>query len=73
MDEMKLKLSSGLMKGFVSKMISKIVYKQIGCHVDIYLNDIQIKIIDGKASIHADIDGEMENEDFVKLIKSIDF
>ena len=41
--------------------------------MDIYLNDIQIKIIDGKASIHADIDGEMENEDFVKLIKSIDF
>lgn len=72
MDEMKLKLTSNLMRGFVSKIISKLVFKQFGYHTDIHLNDIQVKIIDGKASIHLDIDGEMENDDFVKLIKSID-
>lgn len=72
MDEMKLKLTSNLMRGFVSKIISKLVYKQFGYRADIHLNDIQVKIIDGKANIHLDVDGEMENEDFVKFIKSID-
>ncbi len=72
MDEMKLKLTSNLMRGFVSKIISKLVYKQFGYHTDIHINEIQAKIIDGKASIHLDIDGEIKKEDFVDLIKSID-
>lgn len=71
MDEMKLKLTSNLMRGFVSKLLSKLVKKQFGYDVSINLNDIQVKIIDGKANFHIDVDGSMENEELIKLIKSI--
>lgn len=71
MDEMKLKLSSNLMRGFVSKLLSKLVKKQFGYDVSINLNDIQVKIIDSKANFHIDVDGSMGNEELIKLIKSI--
>ena len=71
MDEMKIKLSSNLMKGFISRILSKIIQNQFGYVMDIQLNEIQVKIIDGKANLHIDADGSMESENFVKLIKTI--
>lgn len=73
MDEMKIKLSSGLMKGLVSKILSKIIFKQTGYHIDIQLNEIVIKMDGDKANIHADLDGTMDKEEVVLLAKSLDF
>lgn len=73
MDEMKIKLSSGLMKGLVSKILSKIIFKQTGYHIDIQLNEIVIKMDGDKANIHADLDGTMDKEEVVLLTKSLDF
>ena len=73
MDEMKIKLSSGLMKGLVSKILSKIIFKQTGYHIDIQLNEIVIKTDGDKANIHADLDGTMDKEEVVLLAKSLDF
>ena len=70
MDEMKLKLSTKFMRGMVSKLISKAVYKKLGYKVDIQLNDINVEFIDGETSIHADVDLRLDKEDFTKLIKS---
>lgn len=73
MDEMKIKLSSGLMKGLVSKILSKIIFKQTGYHIDIQLNEIVIKMDGDKANIHADLDGTMDKEEVVLLAKSLYF
>ena len=70
MDEMKLKLSTKFMRGMVSKLISKAVYKKLGYKVDIQLNDINVEFIDGETSIHADVDLRLDKEEFAKLIKS---
>ena len=70
MDEMKLKLSTKFMKGMVSKLITKAVYKKLGYKVDIQLNDINVEFIDGETSIHADVDLRLDKEEFTKLIKS---
>lgn len=70
MDEMKLKLSTKFMRGMVSKLISKAVYKKLGYKVDIQLNDINVEFIDGETSIHADVDLRLDKEEFTKLIKS---
>ena len=70
MDEMKLKLSTKFMRGMVSKLISKAVYKKLGYKVDIQLNDINVGFIDGETSIHADVDLRLDKEEFTKLIKS---
>ena len=70
MDEMKLKLSTKFMRGMVSKLISKAVYKKLGYKVDIQLNDINVEFIDGETSIHADVDLRLDKEECTKLIKS---
>lgn len=70
MDEMKLKLSTKFMRGMVSKLIAKAVYKKLGYKVDIQLNDINVEFIDGETSIHADVDLRLDKEEFTKLIKS---
>ena len=70
MDEMKLKLSTKFMKGMVSKLIAKALYKKLGYKVDIQLNDINVEFIDGETSIHTDVDLRLDKEEFAKLIKS---
>ena len=70
MDEMKLKLSTKFMKGMVSKLIAKALYKKLGYKVDIQLNDINVEFIDGETSIHADVDLRLDKEEFTKFIKS---
>lgn len=71
MDEMKLKLSTKFMRGMVAKIISKFVKKKCGYKIDIQLNEIDVEVIDGKAHLHTNVDLEMDNEEFKKLIKTI--
>lgn len=71
MDELKLKLSTKFMRGIVANLLSKFISKQVGCKIDIQLNEIEVKTEDGKIHIHANVDAETNNEDVVKIIKSI--
>lgn len=71
MDELKLKLSTRLMRGMVAKLVSKAIYKKTGYNFDVQFNEIDIKTEDGKIRIHANVDADITNEEFVKIIKSI--
>lgn len=71
MDELKLKLSTKFMRGIVTNLISKAIYKKFGYHVDIELNEIELRNEDGKVRIHLNVDAEVNNDDFKKIIKSI--
>ena len=42
MDEMKLKLSTKFMRGIVSKLIARSIYKKYGYRVNVQLNDLDI-------------------------------
>lgn len=70
MDEMKLKLSTKVMKNILSKIIAKVLYKKLGYKVYIQLNDINVEFIDGETNIHADVDLRLDKEEFTKIIKS---
>ena len=70
MDELKLKLGSKIMKGMVTSLLKKMIKSKTGCHVDIQLNDLDVSVKDGKAHIHIDIDGDMNNDEFTKLLKN---
>ena len=70
MDELKLKLSTKFMRGIVTKIISKAIYKKFGYQIDIQINDIKLENVDGKIRVHADVDAEMENSEFVKIIET---
>ena len=69
MDKLTIHLNTDFMKSLVAKLISKIIRKQIGCDVSIYLNDISLTHSDGKIRITADIGGEMKSDDFAKIVK----
>lgn len=71
MDEMKLKLSTKLMRGFVSKLIARMIYKKTGYKVDIHINDLDIKVIDGEANVATNLEVKINNDEFLKIIKSI--
>ena len=43
MDELKMNLSSKFMRGIVTKIISKAVYKKTGYKVEIDLNNINVE------------------------------
>lgn len=72
MDELKLSLSTKFMRGIVTKIISKAIYKKTGYNIDIELNEIKLETIDGKVRVHANVDAEIKNEDLMSIIKSND-
>lgn len=72
MDEMKIKLNTRLMKGIVSKLISKIIFKQVGFKPEIHLNEIEIEMKDGKMQFHIDVNGSVDEKAFLKITQLID-
>ena len=71
MDEMKVKLSTKLMRNLVSKLIARAVRKKYGYEVDIQLNELDISVIDGETKILTNVELKMESDEFKKLMKSI--
>ena len=71
MDEMKLRLSTKFMRNLVSKLISKAIYKKYGYKVDIQLNDLDIRVIDGETSINTNVEVKLNSGEFMKIMKTI--
>ena len=71
MDELKLNLSSKLMRGIVTKLISKAVYKKTGYKIGIELNNINVEVINGRAHIHINADAEIDNYELMKIVRTI--
>lgn len=71
MDEMKLKLSTKFMRGIVAKLISKVVSSKFGYDVDILINEIEFRCEEGKTKLHIDLDTELTNDEFKKIVKTI--
>lgn len=71
MDEMKVKLTTRFMKGIVSKLIARAIYKKYGYKVDIQLNDLDISVIDGETNINTNVEVRLNSGEFVKIMKSI--
>ena len=71
MDELKLRLSSKFMRSIVTKLISKAIYNKFGYKIDIQLNKIELESVDGKIFLHADVDAEVEKNEFMKIAKDV--
>lgn len=72
MDEMKLKLSTRFMKSVVAKLMSKYIQKQTGYRVKIRLDDLDVWILNGDTTVKVNLEAKLNNEDFNKIIKSIE-
>lgn len=71
MDEMKLKLTTKFMRGIVSKLIERSIYKKYGYRVNIQLNDLDINIIDGETTINTNVEAKISSEEFKKMITKL--
>ena len=71
MDELKLNISSKFMRGIVTKLISKAVYKKTGYKIGIELNNINVEVINGRAHIHINADAEIDNDELMKIVRTI--
>lgn len=71
MDELKLILSTKFMRGIVTKLISRLILNKLGYDIKLQLNKLQVETADGKVYLHADVDAEIDNEEFIKIIDSI--
>lgn len=72
MDEMRVKLSTKFMRTFVSKLISKAIYKKTGCKVTIQINNLDAWVIAGDTTVKLDVEARLKNDEFNKIINSID-
>ena len=71
MDVLKLKLSTKFMRSVIANLISKALYKKMGYDIDILLNEIEVKNENGKIMLHVNADADVDNVEFVKILKSI--
>lgn len=71
MDEMKVKLSTRFMRGFVAKMIARAIRKKYGYKIDIQLNELNVEVVDGKAHLHTSVDVELNNGDLMDILKTV--
>ena len=72
MDELRVKLSTNFMKRMVSKLLSRAIFKKTGYKVNIQINDFDFWSIDGDTTIKANVEIKLNNEEFKKIIKSIE-
>lgn len=71
MDELKLKLSTKFMRGLLAGLLQKLVYKKTGYDVDIQIEEISIETVDGKVRVHVNVDGEISNDEFMRIVKRL--
>lgn len=71
MDEMKLNLSTKLMRGLVAKLIKKAIYNKFGCEVNIELNYFAVEYKDGRANLKTDIYADIGKDELGKILNSI--
>ena len=71
MDEMKIKLSTKLMKDLLTRIVRKVIKKKYGCDVCIHLNDLSIELSDGRAYVHLNVDADMNQNDLMKVMNSV--
>lgn len=71
MDEMKIKLSTNFMRNIVAKLVSRAITKKMGYKIDIHLNEIEVENKNGDIYIHANVDGKIPNDEFMKIVKNI--
>lgn len=71
MDEMKIKLSTNFMRGLVSKLISKMIYKKLGYKIDIQLNDLDVSTNNGNVFVKLNAEANLKSDELTRIVKGI--
>lgn len=66
MDE--VKIISKLMRGVISKILSRAINKNLGIRADLQIRKIEASINEEKVHIHLDIDADITKDELDKLL-----
>ena len=69
-DEMKVNLSTKFMRNIVSKLIAKAIYKKFGYKINVQLKSLSVNVVNGEAKINTNVEVNIDNNEFMKIIKS---
>lgn len=73
MDEMKISLSTKLMRGLIAKLLKKVIRDKTGYSIDILLNQITISHAEnGKIDVRVDMNAEIDEKEFLKITRIMD-
>lgn len=71
MDEMKLNLSTKIMRGLVASMVSKAIRKKLGYDIEIQLNELAATVVNGQAQLHISVDAKLDNNELKKILEAV--
>lgn len=71
MDEMTIK--SSFMRAIISKLLNRIVKKDLGYDANIILNGLTVRITDEKAYVHVDADATVSKDELTKILQKVGF
>lgn len=67
----KIELKNGFLSGLLCRILSKIIYKNLGVRVVLNINDINVESKDGNVEFKLDVNGKMEEKDFNSMMNLI--
>lgn len=71
MDEMKLNLSTKIMRGLVASLVSKAIRKKLGYDIEIQLNELAATVVNGQAQLHISVDAKLDNNELKKILEAV--
>lgn len=71
MDELKMKLSTKFMRNLLSGYISRVLYKKLGYEIGVDIEEVSIETVDGKVKVHLNVDAQVNNEEFMRIVKRL--
>lgn len=71
MDEMTIK--SSFMRAIISKLLDRMVKKNLGYDANIILNGLTVRITDEKAYVHVDADATVSKDELTKILQKVGF
>lgn len=58
-------------KDLIESQLNQMLKKKLGYDVNFKVGEVNVSINDEKASIHLDMDAEMDSAEFLKMVKEI--
>lgn len=71
MDELKMKLCTKFMRNLLAGYISRVLYKKLGYEIGVDIEEVSIETVDGKVKVHLNVDADMKNEEFMRIVKRL--
>lgn len=68
MDELNLKIHTKIMRKIVAKLLSKAISKKFGCKINVQVNGLEVKMIEGTTKLSTNVEMDINNDDFMKVL-----